>query len=107
MRILAWLIAAVMAVLVIAFAVANRGPVSISVDPLPFALDIPIWTLVIGALAVGFAAGALIRWLLDQRARGATRRRMRALEREGARLRERLDKVLPAGGGQTSRKDAA
>ena len=53
MRILAWVIAAAVGIVVIAFAVANRGPLAISVAPFPFRLDIPIWALAVGALAVG------------------------------------------------------
>ncbi len=106
MRIIAWIIAAVTAVAVIAFAVANRDPMAISVAPLPYTLLIPAWTLAVGALAVGFVAGAAIRWLLDRKPRRLARQRTRMLERELARLRDRLDEAMPAGGDPTSRKDA-
>ncbi len=99
MRILAWSIAAVVALIVIAFAVANRGPVAISVAPLPYRLDIPIWALAVGALAVGFLTGALVRWLLDHKLRRTARRgrrRARALEQELAQAREKLDDSMRA-----------
>ena len=99
MKILAWAIAAAVAVVVIAFAVANRGPVSISVAPLPYMLDIPIWALAVGALAVGFLSGALVRWLLDHKSRRMARRgrrRARALEQDLARAREKLDEAVRA-----------
>ncbi len=101
MKYIAWPIAAVVAVVVIAFAVANRGGVSISTAPLPYVLDVPIWTLAVGALAVGFLTGALVRWLLDTKwrlAAGRARRRARALENELARVRERADAAVRAGG---------
>ena len=96
MKILAWAIAAVVAMVVIAFAVANRGPVEISVAPFPYRLDIPIWALAVGALVVGFLAGALVRWLLDHRVRRMARRgrrRTRALEQELAGARKKLDEA--------------
>jgi uncharacterized integral membrane protein len=99
MRILAWVIAAAVAIVVIAFAVANRGPVAISVAPFPYRLDIPIWALAVGALAVGFLSGALVRWLLDHKLRRAARRgrrRTRALEKDLARAREKLDEAVRA-----------
>ena len=97
MKILAWVIAAVVAIVVVAFAVANRGPVEISVAPLPYMLDIPIWALAVGALVMGFLAGALIRWLLDHKVRRMARRgrrRMRALEQELAGARKKLDEAV-------------
>ena len=99
MRILAWAIAGAVAVIVIAFAVANRGPVTISVAPFPYSIDIPMWALAVGALAVGFLTGALVRWLLDHKVRSMARRgrrRTRALEQELARAREKLDDAVRA-----------
>ena len=99
MRVLAWAIAAIVAVVVIAFAVANRGPVTISVEPLPYRLDIPIWAIAVGALAVGFLTGALVRWLLDHKVRRMARRgrrRARALEQELAGARKKLDEAVRA-----------
>lgn len=99
MRVLAWAIAAIMALVVIAFAVANRGPVTISVEPLPYKLDIPIWALAVGALVVGFLSGALVRWLLDHKVRRMARRgrrRARALEQELAGTRKKLDETVRA-----------
>ena len=99
MRILAWAIAGAVAVIVIAFAVANRGPVTISVAPLPYKLDIPMWALAVGALVVGFLTGALVRWLLDHKVRRMARRgrrRTRVLEQELAGARKKLDEAVRA-----------
>ena len=99
MRILAWAIAAVVAMVVIAFAVANRGPAEISVAPLPYRLDIPVWALAVGALVVGFLTGALVRWLLDHKVRRMARRgrrRTRVLEQELAGARKKLDEAVRA-----------
>ena len=99
MRILAWAIAAAVAIVVIAFAVANRGPVAISVAPFPYRLDIPIWALAVGALALGFLSGALVRWLLDHKVRRMARRgrrRNRVLEQELVGARKKLDEAVRA-----------
>ena len=111
MKLLTWAIAAAVAVVVIAFAVANRGVVPISVEPLPYVLEVPVWVLSAGALAVGFLAGALVRWLLDlkwHRAARRSRRRARALERELAEARARLATAGRCGGAAAlAPKDAA
>ncbi len=94
MRFIGWIIAVPVAFIVIAFAIANRNSVGVHFNPLPYELDIPLWAAVIGALAVGFLLGALIRWLFDHRWRAEARqskRHIRALEREISSLRQRLD----------------
>ena len=94
MRFIGWLIAIPVAFVVVAFAIANRSSVSVYFDPLPYKLDIPLWAVVIGALAFGFILGAMIRWIFDQRWRGEARqaqRHNRVLEQEISSLRQRLD----------------
>lgn len=108
MRFIGWIIAVPVAFIVIAFAIANRTPVGVHFDPLPYELDIPLWAAVIGGLAVGFLLGALIRWLFDHRWRAEARqgkRHVRALESEISTLRQRLDRA-PAGTGEAD-KDSA
>jgi len=93
-RFIGWIVAVPVAFIVIAFAIANRTPISVHFDPLPYELDIPLWAAVIGALAFGFILGAVIRWLFDHRWRADARqgkRHVRALEREISSLRLRLD----------------
>lgn len=111
MKLLAWAIAAAVAIVVIAFAVANRGAVPVSVEPLPYVLEVPVWVLSVGALAVGFLAGAMVRWLLDikwHRAARRNRRRAQALERELAVARERIDAAeRGVGAAALAPKDAA
>jgi len=106
-RFIGWIIAVPVAFIVIAFAIANRTPVGVHFDPLPYELDIPLWAAVIGALAVGFLLGALIRWLFDHRWRAEARkgkRHVRALEREISSLRQRLNSA-PAGAGEAGNTD--
>ncbi len=75
---------------VIAFAIANRGPVEVSLDPLPYARDVPLYMVAMGGLAIGFAAGAVAAWLAGHSARRGLRlgrARIASLEGEISRLR--------------------
>lgn len=63
MRILSWLIFIPFAVVVVVFAVSNRGPIEITFWPLPFVREIPLYALSLGTLAFGFFFGALLTWL--------------------------------------------
>lgn len=90
MRYLGWIIAAVAALIIIAFSVANRGGVSVSFAPLPFALDIPLFAVALGALALGLVAGVIAKMLVISPHRRIARERLhriRALEREVETLR--------------------
>ena len=78
-------LAAAFAVVAITFALANRAPVAVSLSPLPAVVELPLYLLVLGALAAGVAAGGAASWLAAgrrRRAGRATRRRLVATERE-------------------------
>jgi uncharacterized integral membrane protein len=99
-KLLGWVIAIPVGLIVIAFAVANRETVEVRFDPLPYAVEIPIYAVALGAIIFGFLVGALIRWLFDYKWRHLARlrgRRIRALESENDRLRERLERDLDTG----------
>lgn len=59
MRFLRGLIGAVLLVLMVVFAVANRQTVTINTDPLPFAVDLPLYLLVFATLFAGLVLGVL------------------------------------------------
>ena len=91
MRFISRVVAVPFAILVVAFAVANRHTITVSLDPLPFTVDPPLYMVVIGALALGFAAGAGSAWLSGFAARRQAHggsAKIAALEAEVARLRE-------------------
>lgn len=104
MKLVRWAAGLVAAVVIIAFAVANREDVVIRFDPLPYELDLPVYALALGALLSGFLLGLLVQWLLGLKARGQARargRRIAALEAELAALR----RSAPAP--DTAQRDAA
>jgi len=88
---LRWLAGLAVGIVVVAFAVANRAPVSVSLDPLPFSFAVPLFLVAFAGGLVGFAIGASAVWLAGHRWRALARRRrsrVEALERELARLSE-------------------
>jgi uncharacterized integral membrane protein len=90
-RIVAAVILAPLAVIIVAFAVANRQLVTVSFDPFSEAepaasATLPLFALVILLLIVGVVIGGLASWLRQGKWRGAARR----FERE---LRQVRDKV--------------
>lgn len=78
-------------VVVVAFAIANRGPVTVSFYPTPFSIDLALFAVVLISLAVGVVLGGLATWLgaghFRRRAR-KSRRRVRDLEADAAMRRE-------------------
>ena len=75
---------------VVAFAIANRGPVEISLDPLPFVFEAPLYLVAMGGLAAGFAVGAAAAWLAGHGVRRRLRlgkARIASLEGELSRMR--------------------
>jgi uncharacterized integral membrane protein len=108
-RIITTIIVVPLAVVLIAFAVANRQMVTVSFDPFsvtePAAvLTLPLFALIILLLIVGVLIGGAAAWLRQSRWRSAARR----LEHEVADLRAKVDAlggptgeatIVPDGGG--------
>ena len=89
-----------LAILIIAFAVANRQIATVSFDPFSAtepaaAVTLPLFALIIVLLIVGVVVGGAAAWLRQ----GEWRRRARRLEREVDALRRKLA-ALEAGGGE-------
>jgi uncharacterized integral membrane protein len=90
-RYLSWIITIPIALVIVSFAVSNRGPVDLALWPLPFEITVPVYVAVLTALVLGFLAGGLVAWGADRRYRVAARvrgRKAAQLERELARERE-------------------
>jgi uncharacterized integral membrane protein len=91
-RLVYWLITALVALVVVVFAVSNRDMVTLTLFPLPAALDAPLYLVVIAAAVLGFIVGALAAWL----GAGKHRRAARHLRRRIDRLQRDMSKSLPA-----------
>lgn len=90
-RFFRWLVGAPIAIIVIAFAVANRRWVTLSLDPFsqdaPFAaIDMPLWLL----LFVGGFIGLLVGWFGSWLAQGKWRKAARDSKAEVALLQKEL-----------------
>ena len=83
-NLVSWLLLAPLAVLMIAFAVANRGPVEIRLDPLPFTIDAPLFAFAYLCVFLGLLCGGLAAWLAGARWRRLARARGRELARVAA-----------------------
>jgi uncharacterized integral membrane protein len=70
-------------VLIITFAVANRGSVEVSFWPLPFTNSVPLYAILLLGVVLGVLLGALATWLSSHTRRVAyrdVRRRVTGLE---------------------------
>jgi len=69
-----WIVAAGVIVLAAVVAVANRAPVTLSFDPLPFAPTLPLYAVVFSSISIGLALGALVgAWSVARRRRAKRR----------------------------------
>ena len=85
MRFLFRLAMLVVALVLIVFAVSNRGTIALGLWPLPDAVELPLYLIILGCLLVGFLAGELAAWASGRHWRREVRRsarRIAALERE-------------------------
>jgi uncharacterized integral membrane protein len=74
-------------------AVSNRQPVELALWPLPQALTLPLYFLIVGLLLVGVLAGLSLGWWAARHHRRRARERggeAARLDREVTRLRESL-----------------
>jgi uncharacterized integral membrane protein len=98
MRSLWRLLLLLLATVLIDFAVTNRQPVSLGLWPLPDIVEVPLYLVVLGGLALGFVVGEFAAWVGARRWRQEARqgrRRIAALEGELAAAR-RERSVPPA-----------
>jgi hypothetical protein len=100
-RFLNWTIGLPIAILVIAFAVANRQWITISFDPFsresPFAsIDMPLWVLFFGGIFFGLIAGWIAAWLAQGKWRRAARQaRIELVRAEDEKARLQREMVPP------------
>jgi uncharacterized integral membrane protein len=92
MRFLWWIALALVAVVLILFAISNRETVSVELWPLPAVFEMPLYLMVLGTLLIGFVVGELVAWVGSWRWRREARRsrdRIAMLEHELAAERAR------------------
>jgi uncharacterized integral membrane protein len=92
MKFLWWAALALVAVVLILFAISNRETVSVALWPLPTVVEMPRYLLVLSTLLIGFVVGELVAWVGSWRWRREARRsrdRIAMLERELAAERAR------------------
>lgn len=85
------------ALIVVLFSVANRAPVRVSLDPISrdapaLAFDLPLFAVVIAAIAVGILIGGFASWL----AQGKHRKAARVNRREADKLRTEAQSLRAA-----------
>ena len=88
-RFLTLLIGLPLSILAVALAVANRKPVTLSLDPFnpeapALAVSLPLFAVVFGALIVGVIAGGTVVWVRQGRARREARAARKALKQAAA-----------------------
>lgn len=86
MKLLSWIAGALTALVFVLFAVSNRAPVTLRIEPLPFTLELPLYAAILASLLFGFILGGIGAWLGGAR----TRRRARRAEAEAKHLKEEL-----------------
>ena len=85
------------ALIVVLFSVANRAPVRVSLDPISrdapaLALDLPLFAVILAAIAVGILIGGSASWL----AQGKHRKAARVNRREADKLRSEAQSLRAA-----------
>jgi len=85
MKLLFWVVVLLLAVVLASFAGSNREAVSLTLWPLPFVAELPLYVAVLLTLILGFILGAIAAWHAGRSRRREARRRGRriaVLERE-------------------------
>jgi uncharacterized integral membrane protein len=106
-RVAAAIILIPLAIVIVAFAVANRQIVTVSLDPFSSAapaasVTLPLFALIIVLLIIGVVIGGIAAWLRQSRWRRTARR----FEREVDELRSEVDALKRTTGGPVSIPDA-
>jgi putative membrane protein len=85
LKLLRWVLIGLVALILVVFAVANRDTITLTLWPMPVALDAPVYLVVLLTLLIGFLLGELVAWMYGARWRREARRsarRVTELERE-------------------------
>jgi uncharacterized integral membrane protein len=80
LRLLKALIVLPVTAIILVFAVSNRQTASVSLWPLPYEIDTPVFFLALAPLAFGVLAGGIAAWLAGGRTRHLARERARQIK---------------------------
>ncbi|HLZ68072.1 MAG TPA: lipopolysaccharide assembly protein LapA domain-containing protein [Aliidongia sp.] len=80
MRYFYWGLTALIAIIIACFAVSNRTAVDLEFWPLPLALSVPLYLVVLVVLLLGLAVGWFAGWAGSWRVRRERRRHARRIE---------------------------
>lgn len=97
-RLISLPVVAICSLVLISFALSNRGPVELSLFPLPGAVAMPIFLPLLVFMLIGALIGGFVSWRNGSAARQAKReaeRRVRELEADTQRLNAELAKRPP------------
>lgn len=110
-QIISWIIGLPAAIVLIAFALANRAPVKVSFDPLSadvpwFAMSVPLWVLLFAGIFLGLIIGWVGSWINQGKWRKAAREARSNLDIELEKkkaLEQRLNQgeLMPAHGNKS------
>lgn len=97
-RILALIVGLPLSILIVALAVANRRPVTLSLDPFSpdspaFSVTVPLFAIIFGGVIFGLVLGGLYTWMRQ----GRYRREARRTRRDLARVQAAQPDPLPMG----------
>ena len=87
MRILFWIFVLLVAAVFALFAISNRAGVALSLWPLPFLVEAPLYLIALGGALLGFLLGELAAWIAASRRRRELRRQRRHIAALEAELR--------------------
>ncbi len=78
MKLINSIVGAVVALVIVLFAVSNREQVAVELWPLPYQLSLALYAVILLAVLIGFIAGVIASWMVG----GRRRRELRRLRRE-------------------------
>jgi len=79
-RLISWVIVAIVAIAAMSFAISNRELVTLNLWPLPFAPSIPIYLTVLGSALIGFLIAGFLAFFSITKWRHLARARERDME---------------------------
>lgn len=93
-RVINLLVLVAVAIVVVLFALANRAPATISLDPFypdapAWTVSAPTWVVLLATLALGVVLGGVAAWLVQ----GKHRRLERVYKREARDLRSEMERA--------------